>query len=184
MSVSLIGILQAGGAVQGHGTHPGMLPGWSWRHCMAPAFPSPGRLQQDKLKAPSMSGRKRRQNWRPCSILTAPSTQPCKFWHQLCWSTGWLHARAALQGAGGMGCDTDDWHKFLCSVQAAASVSPPGEQPARGGFLRQGPPPIPPAHRLPHSLSVEMRRRGRSSAAPTLPLHLFGALRYGTESLS
>lgn len=63
-----------------------------------PGQTSAGRKSSD---APSMSGRKRRQNWRPCSILTAPSTQSCKFWHQHCWSLGWLHAGAASQGAEG-----------------------------------------------------------------------------------
>uniref|UniRef100_A0A8U8CK36 Uncharacterized protein n=1 Tax=Geospiza parvula TaxID=87175 RepID=A0A8U8CK36_GEOPR len=112
-----------------------------------------------------MSVRKRRQNWRAHSILIATSTQSCKFCHQRCWCPAGLCARATSQGAEGQEWDAGDWHNPRCSVQAAASVSPPGEQPARGGFLRQGPPPLPPAPRLPRSLRGDAVLR----EVPTLP---------------
>lgn len=117
---------------------------------------------------------------------SSPSLQPpplpwCRVWHQHCGAeegaTRFMVSRpsAALQEPrGAQGTDAGGGSKPRFSTRAVPSVSPPGEPPARGGFLRQGPPPRPPARCLPQSLGRDVAAR-EVLAAPTLPLHLLGA---------
>lgn len=64
-----------------------------------------------------MSGRKRRQNWIPCSITTVPSTQSCKFWHQHCWFLAWLLAGGCIPGGRGGMLVTGTRLAVLCGLQ-------------------------------------------------------------------
>lgn len=57
---------------------------------------------------------------------------------------------------GAQGTDAGGRSKPRFPARAVLSVSPPGEPPARGGLLRQGPPPRPPSS-LPASVSQQRR---------------------------
>lgn len=131
----------------------------------------------------------RRGSLLPCQA-SSPSLQPpplpwCRVWHQYHGADEGAarftvsRPSAALQHPeprGARGTDAGGGSKPRFSARAVPSVSPPGVPPARGGFLRQGPPPRPPARCLPQSLGRDVAAR-EVLAAPTLPLHLLGAQR-------
>lgn len=131
----------------------------------------------------------RRGSLLPCqassSSLQPPPLPWCRVWHQYHGADEGAarftvsRPSAALQHPeprGARGTDAGGGSKPRFSARAVPSVSPPGEPPARGGFLRQGPPPRPPARCLPQSLGRDVAAR-EVLAAPTLPLHLLGAQR-------